>query len=186
MRIHTDRLLLRDFVEDDWVAVLAYQSDERYLRYYEWKVRTPEQVRIFVNRFLDMQRRNPRTQFQLAIVDRESGRLLGNCGIRKETASAIEAELGYELAPDAWGNGYATEAARAMVSFGFSDLGLHRISAQCIAENVASVRVLQRLGMKQEGRLREKEHFKGRWWDVLLFGLLAEEWQTQEPGSTAG
>ena len=180
MHMATERLLLRDFVEADWQHVLTYQSDPRYLRYYEWETRTPKEVQSFVGWFTGWQREEPRTKFQLAIVHRESNRLLGNCGIRKASVAAREAELGYELAPGHWGNGYATEAARALVSFGFAELGLHRISSHCIAENVASMRVLERLGMRLEGRLRDKEYFKGRWWDVLLFALLESEWRRSD------
>ena len=64
-----------------------------------------------------------------------------------------------------------------MVDFGFRELRLQRISSRCIADNLASARVLERLGFKREGRLRRNEFFKGRWWDTLLYALLAEEWQ---------
>jgi RimJ/RimL family protein N-acetyltransferase len=64
-----------------------------------------------------------------------------------------------------------------MVDFGFRELRLQRITSWCIADNVASARVLDRLGFKREGRLRRNEFFKGRWWDTLLYALLAEEWQ---------
>ena len=83
----------------------------------------------------------------------------------------------YELDPRYWGCGYATEAARALLAFGFKELGLHRIWARCIAENVAS-RVLEKISIRQEGRLREKEWMKGRWWDTLLYTILEHEWQT--------
>ena len=79
--------------------------------------------------------------------------------------------------PRYWGAGYATEAARALVNFGFQDLGLSRISSWCVAANAASARVLERLGFRQEGRLRRNECFKGRWWDTLLFALLRDEWE---------
>ena len=62
-----------------------------------------------------------------------------------------------------------------MVAYGFSELGLHRISSWCIADNVASARVLEKVGFQLEGRLRENEYFKGRWWDTLLYGLLESE-----------
>jgi len=65
------------------------------------------------------------------------------------------------------------------LSFGFSEMQLHRIAAWCIAENTGSARVLEKLGMRQEGRLREHDYFKGRWWDVLLYGILHNEWQAQ-------
>ena len=179
MMLTTERLLLREFVEDDWPAVLAYQSDPRYLRFYHWTHRTPEDVRAFVQRFVDSQREQPRRKFQLAITVPAEGRLIGNCGIRMQTAGAAEAEIGYELAPERWGRGYATEAARAMLRFGFTELGLHRVHAHCIAENLASARVLEKIGMRREGQLRENKWMQGRWWDTLVYGMLDYEWRNR-------
>jgi ribosomal-protein-alanine N-acetyltransferase len=172
----TGRLVLREFREDDWPDVLAYQSDPRYLRYYHWTERTREDVVEFVHMFIAQQQEQPRTKFQFAVVLKSDLQLIGNCGIRMESPDAREADIGYELAPPHWGCGYATEAARAIVHFGFTELGLHRIWARCIADNVASARVLEKLGMRLEGRLRENENFKGRWWDTLLFAILDFEW----------
>ncbi len=177
MELLTDRLRLREFKEDDWSAVLAYQSEPEYLRYYHWTERTPEDVQAFVGMFLAHQQQQPRTKFQLAVVRQATGELIGSCGVRMASAGAREADIGYELAPTAWGQGYATEAARAVVHFGFAELKLHRIWSWCIAENAASARVLEKVGMRLEGRLRENEYFKGRYWDTLMFGLLDFEWQ---------
>jgi len=180
MELITERLILREFRDDDWPAVLAYQRDPLYLRYTHWPDRTPGAVRAFVQSFMAQQRERPRTRFQLAITLRSSEQLIGNCGIRMESPEAREAEIGYELAPEHWGHGYATEAARAIVRFGFTELNLHRISSWCVADNIGSVRVLEKLGLHAEGRLREKEYFKGRWWDTLLFGVLEDEWRARE------
>jgi len=177
MILTTERLVLREFVEDDWVAVLGYQQNPLYLRYYEWTDRTSDDAREFVRMFLAQQQEVPRLKFQLASTLKADGQLIGNCGIRLRAADAREAEIGYELDPLYWGQGYATEAARAMVQFGFSELRLHRVWSRCIADNTGSARVLERIGMRQEGRLRETEYFKGRWWDVLLYGVLQHEWQ---------
>ena len=176
MEFHTDRLLLREFVTADWPAVLAYQRDPRYLQYYDWPDRTPGDAQRFVQMFLEQQDEQPRRKFQLAVVLKAGGQLIGNCGIRQASAGAREADLGYELSPDHWGHGYATEAACAIVQFGFAELRVHRIWAWCIADNTASARLLERLGTKLEGRLREKEYFKGRWWDTLVYGILENEW----------
>lgn len=181
MILTTDRLALREFTESDWLAVWAYQSDPLYLRYYPWTERAAEDVRQFVRELVAQQHEEPRTKFQLAVVLKATNQLIGNCGIRMKAAGAHEADIGYELAPAYWGQGYATEAARAIVQFGFSQLRLHRISAWCIADNIGSVRVLEKLGMRQEGRLRENEYYKGRWWDTLLFAILDYEWQARNP-----
>ncbi len=79
--------------------------------------------------------------FQLAIERKDDGRMIGNCGIRVNAPEHREANIGYELNPDAWGQGFATEAATAIVRFGFEELGLHRIWAEVNAENAGSVRV---------------------------------------------
>lgn len=179
----TERLLLREFVEGDWPAVLAYQSDQQYLRFYHWTERTPEDVRRFVQRLVDAQREQPRTKFQLAIVLRADGHLIGNCGIRMKAAGAWEADLGYEIAPRCWGHGYATEAARSMLAFGFEELRVHRVCAHCIAENAASARVLEKIGMRREGHLRESEWMRGRWWDTFLYGILDYEWRARATGA---
>jgi RimJ/RimL family protein N-acetyltransferase len=176
METRTDRLHLREFVEADWPAVLAYQSNPDYLRYYSWESRHPADVQAFVRRFVSWQQEQPRTKYQLAIVLPAEKRLIGNCGVRLEQADSPEAELGYEIDPNYWGLGYATEAARAMVTFGFKARGLHRIWAACLADNLGSQRVLEKLGMRCEGRLRENSWFKGRWWDTLVYSLLEYEW----------
>lgn len=187
MQLTTDRLILREFVEDDWSAVLAYQRD---LRYTHWIDRSPQEVKQFVQMFISQQFAQPRTKFQFAVVLKDNQRLIGNCGIRlavprlhwslaarmSESVDACEADIGYELAPDYWGRGYATEAARAIVAFGFTELHLHRISAWCIADNTGSVHVLEKVGLWLEGRLRENEYFKDRWWDTLLYAVLENDW----------
>ena len=176
MELHTSRLLLREFVFDDWPAVLAYQRDARYLRYYEWTDRTPEDVQRFVQMFLEQQQEQPRRKFQLAVVLKDGGQLIGNCGIRRKTAATPEADIGYEIAPDHWGNGYATEAARAIVQHGFITLQVQRIWAWCLADNTASAHVLEKAGLKLEGRLSQSEYFKDRWWDTLVYALQAQNW----------
>lgn len=179
MELITERLILRDFVEDDWPAVLAYQSDPRYLRLYEWESRDEASVRDFVGMFLEHQRQRPRTRFQLAVTLKDDhrpdgGRLIGNAGIRLPASGSHVAEIGYELDPDHWGRGYATEAMRAVVRFGFEELGVHRIEADTVADNTASARVLEKLGLTLEGRLRDKRCYKARYWDVLLYGMVRE------------
>jgi len=181
MEITTPRLILREIVADDWPAVLAYQSDPRYYRYYAWTERTDADVREFTAMLTGMRdKHDPRREFQLAITLAGDPTLIGNCGIRRKPENEWEADIGYELHHEYWGRGYATEAITAMVEFGFRELGLHRVSALCNAENERSWRVMERIGMKREGLLRETNSFKGRWWDALVYGVLREEWETKE------
>jgi RimJ/RimL family protein N-acetyltransferase len=177
MHLTTQRLVLREFDEHDYPALLAYQSDPRYLEYYPWTERQPEDVRRLLQSFLDGQRAQPRHKFQLAVTLKPGLQLIGNCGIRMDSPTARQGDLGYELSPAHWGQGYATEATCAIIQFGFAELQLHRIWAWCIADNHRSVRVLEKLGLRQEGLLRENEHFKGCWWDTRVYAILSHEWR---------
>ena len=179
MKLETERLILRDFVKEDWHRVMEYQTDPLYLSYYEWieEDRTPEAVQEFVGWFLDHQQQKPRIKVQLAVILKSNNPLIGNCDIRMDKVKATEADIGYELDPKYWNRGYTTEAAHAIVDFGFSKFNLHRIWSWCVADTLGSAHVLEKLGMKLEGRLREKEFYKGRWWDTLMYGMLADEWQ---------
>lgn len=180
MILKTKRLLLREVSEDDVQAIYAYQSDPRYLRFYPATTRSWEDSQEFVARLIAWQQERPRSKFQLGIVLAAEDRLIGNCGIRKPAASASEAELGYEISPDYWGHGYATEAAQAMLDLAFHHLHLERVYASCVAENSASAHVLEKLGMRQERRLHKQQWMKGRWWDELCYVILAADWQRRQ------
>jgi ribosomal-protein-alanine N-acetyltransferase len=174
---NTSRLILREFVPEDWPVVLAYQSEPAYSRYERCSERTPADAQAFIQRFIDWQGEEPRYRYQLAITLPETGQLIGSCGLRLEHPGASEGNIGYELAPQHWGKGYATEVARSMLALGFEEFGLHRIWAGCIAENIGSSRVMEKIGMRREGQHRDKEQFKGRWWDTYTYAILAHEWQ---------
>ncbi|GHO42224.1 N-acetyltransferase [Ktedonospora formicarum] len=180
MILTTKRLVLREFEEEDWRGTLAYQSNPLYLRYYPWTHRTESDVQAVVRQLLAQREEEPRTKFQLVVTLAPEGQLIGNAGIRMKTMDDREADIGYELDPRYWGYGYATEIAHALLLYGFRELGLHRIWAWCIAENTASAHVLEKIGMRQEGRLRENRWMKDRWWDTLLYSILEHEWQAQE------
>src|SRR5512134_776408 len=180
MKLETERLILRDFVKEDWQAVAAYNADPLYLRYNDATHATPERVQEFISWFLDQQVQEPRIKFHMAVILKSSNELIGNCNVRMDEVKAVEADIGYELDPKYWNHGYATEATHAIVDFGFSRLGVHRIWAECVADNIGSAHVLEKLGMKLEGRLRENEYYKGRWWDTLIYAILANEWETHK------
>lgn len=179
MEIRTERLLLRELREDDWAALLAYHLDPLYRRFYDQSHDTEEGERAFLRPFLDWQREEPRRMVNLAITLAATGEMIGIAGVRQRQPDQPRGDIGYELAPWHWGRGYATEAARAMLAFGFEALGLHKVHARCLAVNAASARVLERLGMRLEARLREHEWIRGEPHDELLYGILADEWRSR-------
>lgn len=176
MVLTTARLVLREFEETDWAALFAYQSDPRYLRYYPVTIRMEADTRGLLHRFIQWQAERPRAKFQFAITSSPSGQLIGSCGLRKATPSAGEADMGYELAPWYWGYGYATEATRSLLTFGFDHLGLARITAMCMAENRASVRVLEKAGLQCVKSRPSPCWMKGRWWERLFWYIEREQW----------
>ena len=176
----TERLLLRELTENDWHTVFAYQSDPRYLWYSPRTHRLREQVERLVQDFIGWQHEQPRCKYQLAIVLQTTHVLIGTCGIRMATVHAQEAELSYELHPEYWGQGYATEAARTMLAFAFQTLRLQRVWAQCLAENTASVRVLERLGMRQERCPQQQPTWmQHRRWDHVVYTIDRAKLQEQ-------
>jgi RimJ/RimL family protein N-acetyltransferase len=130
-----------------------------------------------VQEYIGWQHEQPRCTFQLAMVLQTTQGVIGSCGIRRVTAHAQAAELGYELHPDYWGQGYATEAARSLLAFGFQTLRLQRVWAECLAENTRSIHVLERLGMRYTHRLPQHTLLQNRWWDMLEYAMDRAAWQ---------
>jgi RimJ/RimL family protein N-acetyltransferase len=101
----------------------------------------------------------------------------------EEAAKGVQAELGWSLAPAYGGQGLATEAVRALIAIAFDELRLRRVIAHCFADNEASWRLMERVGMRREAHtVRDTLHRSGQWLDGLSYALLAEEWRTTEPG----
>jgi [ribosomal protein S5]-alanine N-acetyltransferase len=118
------------------------------------------------------------TQATYAIVGQQVEALVGAVGLTIEPQHAL-AELGYWIGVPFWGRGYATEAARALLGFGFSAFRFHRIQARHLVRNPASGRVLQKLGMMHEGTLREATRKWERFEDVAIYAILAAEWNAR-------
>ncbi len=180
MHLQTKRLLLREFTQHDWSAVLAYQSRPAYQRSYPGMGCTEVLARDFVNQFLQWQQEVPRLKYQWAVVLRRQDRLIGNCGIRKTEPDACEAEIGCELAAEHWGRGYPNELGPLLLRFGFEELNLHRIYAHCLVDNRSAVALAERLGMRLEGCLRENACIAGRWCDTLVYVILKQEWDSSK------
>src|SRR5262245_49625532 len=172
----TERLVLRELTLDDAHAVAMRAGDRRFARYLI-AVPTPYPVtlatRWIVGRIAWWQQGRGVT---LAITRREApDELLGSVSLRRFVRDR-RAELGYWLGIDAWGHGYATEATSALVDFGFAELGLSRIYAHVLEGNTASCRVLDKIGMINEGIRRQHVRKGKKLLDVVLFGMLRDEW----------
>ncbi|MHC5035460.1 MAG: GNAT family N-acetyltransferase [Planctomycetota bacterium] len=171
----TERLLLRELCEDDWQAVHEYGSDPEVVNHLPWGPNTEADTREFVARTIAAQSEEPRVHYTFAIVRKADGQLVGSIGLNVSSVPNREGWIGYALAKRFWGQGYATEAARAVVAFGFGQVGLHRIFATCDPQNVASARVLEKVGMRREGLMRQHMPVRGTWRDSCLYAILEDD-----------
>jgi len=171
------RLALRELGMEDWPAVHVYSADPEVTRYQPWGPNGPEQSRAFVEQVAIAVQVVPRTEYQLAITLRDGGQLMGTGALWLRNPDHGQGEIGYFLHRVHWGRGYATEAALLLLGFGFGDLALHRIAATCDPRNTASARVLEKVGMTYEGRLRETMRLRDGWRDSAVYSILAHEWR---------
>jgi len=175
MQIQTERLVIRDYQQTDLEDIHEYGSDPEVVKYLPFGPNTREDSQNFLNRAMDKQKEEPREDYGLAVVLKSEDKLIGGCRISK--ASEREGNLGYILNRHYWGNGYATEATKSMVEFGFKELGVHRIYTDCHPDNVRSIRVLEKVGMTVEGTRREYTIMHGEYSDMFLFSILEHEWR---------
>lgn len=159
----TERLLLRPLRPGDLDDVHRYASDPEVTRFMHWG---PNE-RAGTVAFLDAV---PAGNF--AIERRYDGRVIGATELALTAPEHRRGTMGYVLARDAWGSGYATEAGTALMAYGFGELGLRRIEATCDPENAGSARVLEKLGMAREGHLRSFLLIRGEWRDRLLYAAV--------------
>lgn len=176
--VRTARLNLREFVATDFAAVHAYSSDPRVTRYLFFGPRDEQSTAEYLEELLASQGELPRTRFELAVEEIATGRLIGACDLSLIEAKVVD--LGYMLGAEQWGNGYATEIALALVDAAFSELRAERVISTVDVNNGASIRVLEKVGMRWEAVYRKHRRAKNRWWDCHLFTLPRAVWEASK------
>jgi RimJ/RimL family protein N-acetyltransferase len=178
MKIRTARLLLREYVEQDAQAFLAYQSDPRAREFHDPDRTPPARLQALVPLFMQWAQEVPRLNWQLAIVTRKApDTLIGSVGLRRSGALQGVAEFGLELAPSCWGRGYATEAAEAALAFGFSTLHLTAVRAITVSANARVTRLVERLGFRRVAEEVGSAWLAARGWREVTWELRNEEWR---------
>ena len=172
--ILTSRLRIRPFRPADAPAVYAHCRDPELSRYTTWEHHaTVATAEGFIRSELA---RDPRTRAATwAIADPATDVVMGAIGFYQVEREAARGEFGFWLGRAHWGQGLATEAARAMVAHGFGALGLVRVQAVCHVDNAASARVLAKAGLEREGVLRRYAWKRGRAFDVALYAAIAPD-----------
>jgi aminoglycoside 6'-N-acetyltransferase len=176
-QLRTPSLYLRRFRESDVEAFARYRSDPGVARYQGWNAPYPmEQAREFVTTMATAQADVPGDWLQIAVARTEDGSLIGDCAFAPQAHEARTVEIGFTIAPEHQGRGYARAAVSLLLRYLFGQLGKHRVVASCDTRNAPSARVLEAVGMRREGHLVESTWSKGEWSDDLLFAILSREW----------
>lgn len=174
--ITTERLLIRPMIESDAADLALRRSDPEVARFQSWT--TPysrEQAVELIASVIEIGRPTPGHWFQFALDRTEDGATVGDIAFHIAD-DGRNGEIGFTLHRWAWGNGYALEAASAIVGYAFSQLGLHRVEASVDPRNAASVRLLERLGMRHEGTSIESYWTAGVVSDDAHYAILTREW----------
>jgi RimJ/RimL family protein N-acetyltransferase len=179
--VPTQRLTLRPAEETDVETTWRFRRLDDVAR---WITFAPETLEGYRAKFLEPERLAKTLVIELdGVVVGDLMLAVGDAWAQHEVAEqakAVEAEIGYVLDPSYGGRGYATEAVEALLRLCFEDLGLRRVTANCFADNVASWRLMERLGMRREVHtLRESLHRSGAWLDGMGYALLADEWRAR-------
>ncbi len=170
--IKTDRLVLRDFVETDWEALNAILSDPEATRHMHFSSWDLAERRNFFQSIIENTRNPSSHVFQWAIELKSSGETIGWFGIGGASHPSVEGErsFGYILSRSYWGNGYMTEALRAIIAFEFETLHTPFLSATCETVNPASARVLEKAGMQRIKTVHDSD-FEGNWAERHHYGI---------------
>ncbi|RIU90494.1 GNAT family N-acetyltransferase [Oceanobacillus picturae] len=170
----TERLTLKRMKEHDAAGLFAIWADPDVTRFMNIPSFTGEdQAKEMINVLTELAKENKALRYTIRMKD--SGKIIGSCGYNVLDFENHKTELGYELAKEHWGKGYASEAIHALTKNAYAELGFHRIEAKVEPENGNSIRLLLKLGFTFEGTLRDAEKAKGRFVNLALYAKLSTD-----------
>lgn len=172
--IETEHLLIRDVRTTDFEAFYDYMKREDYWRNLPMEPPTPDWVRSLIERSIRAQTAAPRISYFLAALSKETRGVIGEAILQIDSIWHGRGEIGWGVDRRYTGRGLGTEIGRAMLQLGFS-LGLHRIAAQCRVGNIPSLRIMAKLGMIEEGIIRENVKARGERWSSSQWSILRNE-----------
>ena len=179
--IKTPRLYLRPFADEDIQEMFKYHSRPDVTIFFYWNPRIIEETKAA------LETKKSQVAFtaegsviSLAVCLNATQQLIGEVTLFWRSAEHKQGEIGFVFNPQFGGHGYATEAAMAMLTLGFAHCDFHRIYGSCDARNIASYKVMARLGMRREAHFVQNEIFKGEWGDELVYAILNHEWKASQ------
>ncbi len=174
----TDRLVIRPMKMFDAFDMYSYAHLPQTSKFLTWSPHTDiEYTKNYLAFIIAKYKAGEFYDFAVTLKS-EDGKMIGTCGFSRIDFSNNIGEIGYVIAPDYRGNGYAAEAAKEIIKFGFAELGLNRIEAKYIVENNASRAVMEKCGLRFEGIARHGMLVKGEYRDIGICSLLKSEYDT--------
>jgi RimJ/RimL family protein N-acetyltransferase len=177
IQIKSARILLRPILMDDADSIFMYRSNAEVNQYQGWIPRTIEDVHHFIANKVSPEINQPGTWFQFAIIKLDNNELIGDIGVHFLASDVLQVELGCTLNQKYHGKGYAFEAVTAIINYLFNELGKHRIIVSIDSRNQASIRLIERLGFRKKGLVKENSELNGEWVDDLVYAVLKVEWK---------
>lgn len=177
--ILTDRLCLRCLRTEDGESLFAYRSDPGVMQYQSWQPKSLEEVQSFISNIL-MRDFNAAGWYQIGIALCGDGGLIGDCGIHVLESDSRIVEIAITIAPASQSMGYATEALNAILDLLFGKLEKHRVFASVDPNNLPSMALMKRIGLRQEAHFVQSLRFKESWADDVILAMLASEWRLRQ------
>ncbi|MBH8573026.1 GNAT family N-acetyltransferase [Nostocaceae cyanobacterium CENA369] len=176
----TKQLIIRRMAQTDLLDFLAYQTHPEVLRYMPVEPLTQERAIDFLARQAVVEIGDEGGYIVFAVHHIADAKIIGEVGINLLPKAQSKGEIGWSLHPNYQGRGYATQAAQVLLNYGFAQRNLHRITSICDTRNTASYMLMERLGMRREGHLKQSQLIKGLWQNEYIYALLREEWLFQQ------
>lgn len=181
MDFYTNRLYIRPVSIEDNKSMLKYRSDSETNRFLGFRPESLKDVSDFISQ-TSKEINIPGSWFQFVIIEQDSETLIGDIGIHflDNDTENMQVEIGYSLDKNFRGKGYATEALTEIIDYLINHLKKHRIIASIDPKNIDSIRLIERLGFRQEAHFKKSLFFHGEWVDDVIYALLAEEWKAKK------
>ena len=180
--LETPRLILRDIRPGDRDDCHEYATDPAVIRYMDWGPNTPEITAKVMAGWMKDQLKWPRAIVNMAVEHKADGKMIGAQRFAVIDKARRTCDFGYSFNSGYWNQGYATEAASALLPLAFDTLDLHRMIATCDTRNTGSWRVMEKLGMRREATFHHDVKARDGWRDSYLYALLADEWRAGSRG----
>jgi RimJ/RimL family protein N-acetyltransferase len=175
--VEGERIRLREVNIDDFEATWQWASRAEFFRFLPIDQPTRDEERAWLDSIVAQAHEIPRRQYHLGIKIVDGSKLIGMVRLAIDSQRHRSASIAYGISPEHWGHGYATEAAQLIVGFAFDALGLHRVWASHHPDNIASRKVLEKVGLREEGRQRDDRFVGGVWYDSVVCSILEDEWR---------